>query len=255
MTATRIVGGDPATRDEYPWQAALFLAADDAFICGGSLINNKYILTVAHCVSKYSDPAELTVRLREHNINKPDQAKEINLNVAEIILHKNFAAPSVRYDIALLKLETPLSLSQLATVRPICLPSTRTELYEREKAIATGWGRTQLLSDNSNVLREVKLRVITNSRCRKSDAYEPSMIRKNMLCAGNEDKNICLQDEGGPLAYLNSDGLYEQIGITSFGFECGAAEEPSVFSRVNKFLRWIERKAVGATYCSGFSFP
>ena len=43
----RIVGGQPADKDEWPWMAALFIGQK---FCGGAIINDFYILTAAHCV-------------------------------------------------------------------------------------------------------------------------------------------------------------------------------------------------------------
>ena len=43
----RIVGGHEAAENEWPWQVALFI--DDAWFCGGSIISDEYIMTVAHC--------------------------------------------------------------------------------------------------------------------------------------------------------------------------------------------------------------
>lgn len=46
----RIVGGQNADPGEWPWIAALFNGGRQ--FCGGSLIDNKHILTAAHCVAK-----------------------------------------------------------------------------------------------------------------------------------------------------------------------------------------------------------
>ena len=48
----RIVGGMEAKKNEFPWQAWLIMAQEGAAYgaCGGSLINNQWILTAAHCV-------------------------------------------------------------------------------------------------------------------------------------------------------------------------------------------------------------
>lgn len=49
---------------------------------------------------------------------------------------------------------------------------------------------------------------------------------------------------GGPLQVkneLNAD-TYLQIGITSFGFPvCGFKEKPGVYTRVSKYIEWIEK--------------
>lgn len=48
---TRIVGGVPTGVNRYPWVARLVY--NGQFHCGGSLLNENYVLTAAHCVRKY----------------------------------------------------------------------------------------------------------------------------------------------------------------------------------------------------------
>lgn len=46
----RIVGGQPAGVNRYPWMARLVY--DGTFHCGASLLTKEYVLTAAHCVRK-----------------------------------------------------------------------------------------------------------------------------------------------------------------------------------------------------------
>ena len=49
----RIIGGRDSHLKDYPWMAAIHLNKtnwDQAWGCGGSLINNRYVLTAAHCI-------------------------------------------------------------------------------------------------------------------------------------------------------------------------------------------------------------
>lgn len=63
-TNQRIVGGTVADYREYPWQTIIYNG--NTFFCGGSLINNRYIVTAAHCMSKFTQDEgrhNITIRL------------------------------------------------------------------------------------------------------------------------------------------------------------------------------------------------
>lgn len=49
-------------------------------------------------------------------------------------------------------------------------------------------------------------------------------------------------DSGGPLQVenFNESGMFMQFGITSFGKFCGDKDTPGVYTRVSKFISWIE---------------
>jgi secreted trypsin-like serine protease len=48
-------------------------------------------------------------------------------------------------------------------------------------------------------------------------------------------------DSGGAFGYLESDGLYTEVGIVSFGSSAGCTlGYPAVFTRVTSYLDWIE---------------
>ena len=47
-------------------------------------------------------------------------------------------------------------------------------------------------------------------------------------------------DSGGPLHTKNAGGLWELIGLTSWGFGC-ADGVPGVYHRVTDSLQWVEK--------------
>ncbi|KAG7172221.1 Phenoloxidase-activating factor 2-like 3 [Homarus americanus] len=56
---------------EYPWQAAVLKKEgfDNVYICAGTLIDERHILTAAHCVKGY-EASELRIRLGEWDVNR-----------------------------------------------------------------------------------------------------------------------------------------------------------------------------------------
>lgn len=52
---------------------------------------------------------------------------------------------------------------------------------------------------------------------------------------------ICIWqgDSGGPLMYQMASGRWAVIGVVSWGIRCGEASHPGLYTRVDRYLRWI----------------
>ena len=57
----RIVGGQAAEQLEHPWQAALVWEHSNSHFCGGTLVNNLWVLTSAHCLDNVLTPSYIKV--------------------------------------------------------------------------------------------------------------------------------------------------------------------------------------------------
>jgi secreted trypsin-like serine protease len=44
---TRIIGGEPATLGQIPWQASLRI--NNKHTCGGSILTDRWVISAAHC--------------------------------------------------------------------------------------------------------------------------------------------------------------------------------------------------------------
>ena len=93
--------------------------------------------------------------------------------------------------------------------------------------------------------------VLTQQECRDSK-YGAAAITDNMICAGflEGGKDSCQGDSGGPMhvAFGNTT-QYQLAGIVSWGEGCARPNAPGVYTRVNRYLDWIQRNTQGACYC------
>ncbi|KAJ3647414.1 hypothetical protein Zmor_019293 [Zophobas morio] len=272
-TQSRIYGGEKTELDEFPWLALLQYQQGNgkkAFLCGGTLINNRYILTAAHCVHpKRMSAASLTlvgVRLGEHNIDtNPDCIRSkfggedcalepVDFEIEEQIVHEDYSVDiNNRNDISLLRLKQNVTFTDF--VKPVCLPFLGEELKKTNvgtKFFVAGWGDTE---DNMTRASPVKLKVqlpvkplpecnTTYSSLTKGNVT----LTTNQLCAGGEKgKDSCKGDSGGPLMTVGLDKYREPhwivAGIVSFGPKaCGTGNLPGVYTKVSNYMTWIVKQ-------------
>ncbi|XP_037775490.1 uncharacterized protein LOC119572447 [Penaeus monodon] len=98
--ASRIVGGVTTGVNEWPWQAALMY--ESQHFCGGSLINDRYVLTAAHCTEGMR-ASDLTIRLAEHRLSTSSETSVVSRSVSR--------SSSIRTISRVTKLTTSLSLN------------------------------------------------------------------------------------------------------------------------------------------------
>jgi len=238
--ATRVVGGVETEVNEYPWQAGLVSPGGTRTFCGGSLINDRYVVTAAHCTAGRTAP-QFEVLLGDHRISVADG--ETRHTVAEIKDHPRYTGYQNGFDISLLRLATPVTYN--TKIAPACLP-TAGQTYAGAQAITTGWGRVGAGQPQATELLEVQLEVRTEAYCSTKWGF----VKSSMICAGGTSSggtSICNGDSGGPLVTLENN-RYTLIGVVSFGRPCAFPKYPDVFCRVTEALAWIQSNTADATY-------
>ncbi|XP_044249153.1 trypsin-1 [Drosophila takahashii] len=248
-TLYKIVGGEETRVHQYPWMAVILIY--DRFYCSGSLINDLYVLTAAHCVEGVP-PELITLRFLEHNRSNSNEDIVIQRYVSRVKVHELYNPRSFDNDIAILRLNQPVDMEH-RRLRPICLP-VQSDSFDHELAIVTGWGSQREGGPGSDTLREVKVVVLPQSDCRNGTSYKPGQITDNMLCAGSileGGKDACSGDSGGPLqtTFDEQPGQYQLAGIVSWGVGCARPQSPGVYTRVNQYLRWLGSNTPGACHC------
>nr|AOW41608.1 trypsin [Euphausia superba] len=242
--ATRIVGGQTTEVNEYPWQVALVSRGSTQVFCGGSLINDRWVLTAAHCTQS----GVQQVILGNHLQSSTDTG-ERRVNVRRVVDHPNYNSRNLDNDFSLLELSTPQNLENVdPQIRPVCLPSaSNPSQYEDVMAIVSGWGTTSAGGSQPNALRDTAVRTQTNAQC--NQAYGSGSITNSMICAATSGRDSCQGDSGGPLV-RNVGGYFRQIGVVSWGSGCADARFPGVYSRVTNQINWITSTSSSGTTCA-----
>ncbi|XP_012979583.1 kallikrein-15 [Mesocricetus auratus] len=229
----KVLEGEECVPHSQPWQVALFERG--RFNCGAILISPRWVLTAAHCQTRF-----MRVRLGEHNLRKHDGPEQVR-TVSRIIPHPRYEARTHRHDIMLLRLLQPARLS--SQVRPVPLP-TRCP-FTGEDCVVSGWG---LLSNNKpgateshksqvrlpDTLHCANISIISEASCNKD---YPGRVLPTMVCAGVEGggTDSCEGDSGGPLVCRGA-----LQGIVSWGdVPCDTTTKPGVYTKVCSYLKWI----------------
>ena len=241
----RIFGGEDALPHEHPW-AVLLGYVNEArgttmYLCGGSLVSPRYVLTAAHCINSRGGHHLAHVRLGHSDREHPDA---FDVRVESVTLHPKFERhPLLVNDIALLRLaeEVPERTTEggIVSVRPICLGREEDEIVEPEVA---GWGLVDR-HNVSRVLQVLDLETVDNLECEREykTKVQGFFVEDSQLCAtGVAGTDSCKGDSGGPLIYFEGDSGRARLGgITSFGTIRCDSSVPGVYTRVSAFRDWI----------------
>lgn len=253
---TRIINGRDAQRNRYPWIVSVLGAGG----CAGTVINDRYILTAAHCMNGANNTRlpqdKVRVILGAHNIKerwaRSGQFRQLDVEWYKI--HPNagtvqLSGAKLENDIALIKLKDPLTFN--SQFNPVCLANF--SRYNNLFSIGWGYHFNGKLTDPKN-LQEVEVDEVDTITCKRvgliiSDA-------RKQICAGTRT-GVCNGDSGGPMSTRINGHVY-QVAIASYVVNaCGTqgGKRPDVYVRLTGHMDWIEKQTQDAKWCDAPDTP
>jgi hypothetical protein len=244
----RVVGGEPTTTAEYPWQAALVydsrFSGDDfqRQFCAGSLVTPRIVQTAAHCVfdgdpddpsppapSSSFDHDDLDVILGRTTLTSGGgEELDVKGDVLGVHIHDGYDPATRENDLAWIVLASDSAQTPIKLAGPgesaLWDPGSPTEV--------SGWGVDES-GQASDVLRVATVPIVSDPLC--ADVYGAEFFPASMICAGYTSgvADACFGDSGGPLQAPSQGGEFRLIGGVSWGVGCSSL--PGVYSRAVDF--------------------
>merc|ERR1712004_455271 len=252
-SSDRIVGGKEVNpKFKLPYQVLVSPCNSNGgcMMCGGTILNKRYVVTAAHCL--YDGSNQLTVKggakfrvmVGEHDHCKHNEAGGKSYVLASAVHKHPKFDPNVSpdNDIAILKLSKDLTFSD--KIKPACLPTSATKDYSGKASTISGWGGTKAYEPLTFVnqpgqcgLKEGIVNIL-KSTDKKCEDFMGDSTSTTQMCAWAKGTDACQGDGGGPLTVAEN-GKYVLLGVTSYGSGC-ATERPGIYARVQGFLPWIK---------------
>ncbi|KAI2796682.1 Cytochrome P450 4f11 [Blomia tropicalis] len=225
-----IYHGRNASSGDASWQVSLRTLVLGQHLCGGTILNERWIVTSAACLTS----TQYRVFLVLYNTTHVNDLENGTLAfIYKIILHEKYKNTSTDYDIALIKTE-PMSLNW-TNAKSISLPKQGVGLQAELILNISGWGYDGNCPPLQENLKIIQIPIIRPDLCR----HRYWNITSRMFCAGHIDggADFCHGDEGGPAS--NGHTLYGIPSFHRYPHKCGIKGEPGYYTNVSLFVNWI----------------
>lgn len=262
LVRPRILNGDQVLKGEWPFVAAI--QNQSQYICGGTIISKKHIITgeiilsiyqncktnqieisAAHCIQRKNSmnslsPHEVVVRLGTYNLTETNEKGAVQRNVSEIFIHPDWDVYDDVFDadIAILVLTENITFTHV--IKPACLPGEG--FIRNVVGTVVGWGLTENLT-YAEIPRKTTFRAINDSHCYRIDYGIASFSSARTFCGGGVGDGSPNRGDSGCGAYLISGNVWVLYGIVSVIRTNATGHivplSYSIYTNVTAFRSWI----------------
>ncbi|CAH0625230.1 unnamed protein product [Chrysodeixis includens] len=243
---SRIVGGTEAAAGSHRHMVALTTGLlVRSFLCGGSLVTQRTVLTAAHCIAAVFSWGSLSSSLRVTVGTNRWSSGGQTYSVSRNVTHANYVSNIIKNDIGILITSSNVALNN--NVQPVALNFNY--VGGGVPVRAAGWGRIRGGGPLSATLLEVQLSTLAGNACvsqviqasQTLNVAAPPVQPHIELCTfRSEGFGTCNGDSGSALTRVDNG---QQVGIVSWGFPC-ARGAPDMFVRVSAYQSWVASNLV-----------
>ncbi|XP_070491941.1 serine protease gd-like isoform X2 [Chironomus tepperi] len=248
-----VINGKPAKKGQFPWLAAYYHngVRESGFICGGSLVSSKAIITAAHCIHYKNDAPksveEALFYIGKFFISSLENEKDFIVSPAKrFILHPEWNAYSDSFDadIAIVILSRTIQFTNF--VKPICIWTATNDYKDLigYYGIVAGYGKTSRIDTPSDRPFWTALPVVDEATCLRSNSDFRKITSSRTFCVGSRDgRGPCNGDSGGGFVVRYNNKWYLR-GIVSSSlqdkdlFTCDT-KNFAVFTDIAAYRDWI----------------
>ena len=261
----RIINGNTASEVQMPWQVALVtnpLDAYQSYVCSGSLIADRWVVTAAHCAEQLKKlNKDYYVLVGTNNLQDSQQGQVIK--VKQAYTHEQYNNRNYDNDLALLELVQTVDFIKCGThcqTIDLINPTIEKQTAPISSPVQiAGWGVLEDCEENQSEICQqysgkmlqypelypttLRYTTLKLTNCLSSSSlYKSEQITNNMLCAESpvqeNPTDTCFGDSG---AGLTTQGLEKPylLGIASWGIGCTKSGYPGVYTRVANYNDWI----------------
>lgn len=260
--APYVLNGSDADLSDFPFYAGIILTNGDLStgnvssfgqFCGGSILNEEYILTAAHCVTDINENMLPRYGVIINTTDILSSSLSNTYHIDKIFYHKDYNLLSSNiHDIAILKLGRKINTS----FTPISLPTESDKNYYSNTSSVpdltiVGRGYIDNFQTRTTRIKKAELNNKSDVFCNElvemtyavsyEELYQSCITPKEI--SNDVFTGVCSGDSGGPLSYKDNLGKYKQMAITSYGSaaSCNSEGVPQVFTEVYGHLEWINK--------------
>lgn len=229
----RIVGGHVPHSSLRTHMAAFVLV--DQFVCSGSVIGKRWVLTAAHCDIN----TQYSVVIGGQAAGQGEYR-----SIRRVWPHPAYGGmrQDNQYDLMLIELAEDVPEG----TRIVKVNANNSVPLDGSYVRASGYGRTTQKSTDL-LLRQVDVPVVPMYKCKRNYGTYNGLLARSLdgdlqLCAGLDEGgcDACHGDSGGPLVLFDSNNQIVQVGIVSFGIGCARKGLPGVYTKLSNFVDWLE---------------